>query len=133
MAGGWYFSTISSIAATSFFSPPKTTSRSFMSVEKLFRYISDPLDRLPRMSHVYVAHPIGPWTRWTASVTGFKTTRAPQKTQARWLTEPARLSSAQWMADLFFPPLAIESWRSLMQSSGPAFCAQQSSMVYLLI
>ena len=52
MAGGWYFSTISSMQAASFFSPPKTTSRSFMSVEKLFRYISEPLDRLPRMSHV---------------------------------------------------------------------------------
>ena len=52
MAGGWYFSTISAMAAISFFSPPKTTSCSFMSVEKLFRYISDPLDRLPRISHV---------------------------------------------------------------------------------
>jgi hypothetical protein len=63
-------------------------------------------------------------------VTGFKTTRAPQKTQARWLTEPARLSSAQWMAVLFFPPLAMEFWRSLMQAFGADGTAQRSSMVF---
>ena len=39
-------------ALSSFFSPPKITSCSLKSVEKLFLYISSPLDRLPLISQV---------------------------------------------------------------------------------
>ena len=41
---------------------------------------------------------MGPWTRWMASAMGYSTTREPQNTQARWLTEPAALRVPQRIA-----------------------------------
>jgi hypothetical protein len=47
-------------------------------------------------------------------VTGLRTTRAPQYTQARWLTDPARLSLPQLTWLLLFPLVTMDPRRSSM-------------------
>ena len=65
------------MAAWSFFSPPKTTSFSSISVVKPRRKSCAPDERAPRLSQELPAQAMGPCTRWMTSVTGISTTRAP--------------------------------------------------------
>jgi hypothetical protein len=88
------------------------------SVEKLMRCNWGPDDSAPRMSQVYAAHPTGPWIRCNASAIGYNTTREPQNTQARWLTEPATLCFSQSIANGKRPcggsAVVLQAWQSLV-------------------
>ena len=76
------------MAASSFFSPPKTTSFWLSSVVKPRRNSWLPEERAPRLSQELPAQAMGPCTRWMASVTGMRTTRAPSKAQLRSVPSP---------------------------------------------